>query len=65
MNCLVDPNIFLEILLNQTGRNKCETFLQNERGAAWVSDFSLHSVGGLLFRQKGIALITKYEALAA
>lgn len=52
MNYLVDTNVFLEILLSQAGRRKCEAFLQDEKGAAWISDFTLHSVGVLLFRQK-------------
>ena len=34
MNYLVDTNIFLEILLNQAGRKRCEAFLQGEKGAA-------------------------------
>ena len=34
MKYLVDTNIFLEILLNQGGRKKCEAFLQGEKGAA-------------------------------
>jgi hypothetical protein len=25
---------------------------QGEKGAAWISDFTLHSIGVLLFRQK-------------
>ena len=33
MNFLVDTNLFLEILLNQAGRKKCEAFLQGEKGA--------------------------------
>jgi predicted nucleic acid-binding protein len=52
MNYLVDTNIFLEILLGQAGRKKCEAFLLGEKGAAWISDFTLHSIGVLLFRQK-------------
>jgi len=32
MNYLVDTNIFLEILLGQAGRKKCEAFLQGENG---------------------------------
>jgi iron only hydrogenase large subunit-like protein len=43
MNYLVDTNVFLEILLSQAGRKKCEAFLQGEKGAAWISDFTLHS----------------------
>ena len=42
MNYLVDTNIFLEILLNQTGRKKCEAFLQGEKGAAWINQGTAH-----------------------
>ena len=52
MNYLVDTNVFLEILLGQAGWKKCEGFLLGEKGAAWISDFTLHSIGVLLFRQK-------------
>jgi uncharacterized protein len=62
MNYLVDTNIFLEILLNQKGRKTCETFLQVETGAAWISDFTLHSIGVLLFRQKRSELFDKFAA---
>ncbi|HEV7928412.1 MAG TPA: PIN domain-containing protein [Verrucomicrobiae bacterium] len=62
MNYLVDTNIFLEILLNQAGRKKCEAFLQGEKGAAWISDFTLHSIGVLLFRQKRTDLFDKFTA---
>ena len=37
MNYLVDTNLFLEILLNQAGRKKCEAFLQGEKGMASTS----------------------------
>lgn len=62
MNYLVDTNIFLEILLNQAGRKKCEAFLQGEKGAAWISDFTLHSIGVLLFRQKRPELFDRFAA---
>ncbi len=62
MNPLVDTNIFPEILLNQTGRKKCEVFLQGEKGAAWISDFTLHSIGVLLFRQKRPELFSRFAA---
>ena len=62
MNFLVDTNNFLEILLNQAGRTKCEAFLQSEPGAAWISDFTLHSIGVLLFRQKRTALFDQFVA---
>jgi hypothetical protein len=28
--------------------------LQGEQGAAWISDFTLHSIGVLLFRHEGV-----------
>ena len=62
MNFLVDTNPFLEILLNQAGRKKCEAFLQGDKGAAWISDFTLHSIGVLLFRQKRPELFDKFAA---
>jgi uncharacterized protein len=62
MNYLVDTNIFLEILLNQAGRRKCEAFLQGEKGAAWITDFTLHSIGVLLFRQKRPELFNRFAA---
>jgi predicted nucleic acid-binding protein len=62
MNYLVDTNIFLEILLNQSGRRKCETFLLGEKGAAWIFDFTLHSIGVLLFRQKRPELFDRFAA---
>jgi predicted nucleic acid-binding protein len=62
MNYLVDTNIFLEILLNQAGRKKCEAFLRGEKGAAWISDFTLHSIGVLLFRQKRPDLFDRFAA---
>jgi predicted nucleic acid-binding protein len=62
MNYLVDTNIFLEILLNQAGRKKCEAFLRGEKGASWISDFTLHSIGVLLFRQKRPELFDRFAA---
>jgi uncharacterized protein len=62
MNYLADTNVFLEILLNQAGRKKCEAFLQGEKDAAWISDFTLHSIGVLLFRQKRPELFDQFAA---
>ena len=62
MNYLVDTNIFLEILLDQSGRKTCEAFLQGEKSAAWISDFTLHSIGVLLFRQKRPELFDQFAA---
>ena len=47
---LVDTNIFLEILLNQDKKEDCKKFLENNNGELFISDFSLHSIGVILFR---------------
>jgi predicted nucleic acid-binding protein len=60
MNSLVDTNVFLEILLNQQGTKKCQDFLDKDAGAAWISDFSLHSIGVLLFRRGRAELFRKF-----
>ena len=62
MNSLVDTNIFLEILLNQSVSQKCKDLLDNDPGAAWISDFSLHSIGVLLFRRGRAELFRKFIA---
>ena len=38
------------------------TISQGEKGAAWISDFTLHSIGVLLFRQKRPALFDQFAA---
>ncbi len=62
MNSLVDTNIFLEILLNQPASQKCQDFLDQDAGAGWISDFSLHSIGVLLFRRGRAELYGKFVA---
>ena len=47
---LVDTNIFLEILLSQDRKEPCKTFLGDNIGHISISDFSLHSIGVILFR---------------
>ena len=49
---LVDTNIFLEILLNQTQKKQCKVFLSSNKNKISLSDFSLHSIGVILFRQE-------------
>jgi hypothetical protein len=41
---------------------KCEAFLLGEKGAAWISDFTLHSIGVLLFRQKRPEVFDRFAA---
>ncbi len=48
---LVDTNIFLEILLAQEKQAVCKRFLDAQIGQLYISDFSLHSIGVILFRQ--------------
>ena len=47
---LIDTNIFLEILLNQTKKDQCKEFLGSHIEELSISDFSLHSIGVILFR---------------
>ena len=49
---LLDTNIFLEIILNQSKKEDCKNFLFNNQRNLFISDFSLHSIGVILFRQK-------------
>jgi len=51
-NLLVDTNIFLEILLDQEKKEQCKSFLVNNIGRLFLSDFSLHSIGVILLRNK-------------
>ncbi len=47
---LVDTNVFLEILLKQEKKEDCKRFLSNNIGNLHITDFSLHSIGVILFR---------------
>ena len=49
MTYLVDTNIFLEILLSQERKDDCKSFLDENVGSLFISDFSLHSIGVILF----------------
>jgi predicted nucleic acid-binding protein len=50
VNCLIDTNVFLEILLGQPNKERCKQVLQDNSGAGSISDFSLHSIGVIAFR---------------
>ncbi|MCD6595484.1 PIN domain-containing protein, partial [bacterium] len=41
---------FLEILLMQTNKTNCKKFLNKYNGNLNITDFSLHSIGVILFR---------------
>ena len=47
---LVDTNVFLEILLKQDKKEDCKKFLNDNIGNLNITDFSLHSIGVILFR---------------
>ena len=49
---LLDTNIFLEILLGQSNKGKCKNFLVSNPDKIFISDFSLHSIGVILLRNK-------------
>jgi len=49
---LADTNIFLEVLLAGNKSEACKAFLARNSGKIHISDFSLHSIGVILFRQR-------------
>ena len=49
---LFDTNIFLEIMLSQEKSGDCKKALIDHIGYLFISDFSLHSIGVILFRHK-------------
>lgn len=56
---LVDTNIFLEIFLEQDRAGEAEEFLKNTpTEQLHISDFSLYSIGIILFRRR------KYDAFS-
>lgn len=53
MRFLVDTNVFLEILLEQERAEEAKKFLSHpEKYGLFLSDYSLHSIGILLFPKK-------------
>ncbi len=60
VNCLIDTNIFLEILLNQEKNEVCKAYLSQKIGKICMSDFSLHSIGVILFRYKKFDLFNTF-----
>lgn len=47
---LLDTNIFLEILLAQEKAAACKRIIVDHSGNIAISDFSLHSIGVILFK---------------
>lgn len=53
MKALIDTNILLEIFLDQEKADQARQLLdRSEEHEFFLSDFSLHSIGLLLFREK-------------
>ena len=62
MMYLFDTNIFLEILLSQEEARKCKKILSNRLGHISISDFTLHSIGVILFRLKKEEAFSQFAA---
>src|SRR5574341_2329195 len=57
---LIDTNVFLEILLTQERHEICKKFLDMNFGNLYISDFSLHSIGVILFRNGKEKIFQKF-----
>lgn len=57
---LIDTNVFLEILLKQGKRERCKKFLDENIGNLHVTDFSLHSVGVILYKYNRSDVFQKF-----
>ncbi len=57
---LFDTNIFLEILLSQDKSADCKKVLSESIGNIYISDFSLHSIGVILFRFKKVEVFENF-----
>lgn len=57
---LVDTNIFLEILLNQSKKEDCKDFLASNEGNLFITDFSLHSIGVILFKNNKEKVFSRF-----
>jgi predicted nucleic acid-binding protein len=57
---LFDTNIFLEILLSQEKSADCKQALVDNADCISISDFSLHSIGVILFRHKKEDVFNKF-----
>lgn len=47
---LIDINVFFEILLDQNKKEDCKAFIEKNLDRGYISDFSLYSIGIILFR---------------
>lgn len=60
MKYLADTNIFLEILLGQQNSAFCKEFLSDVKNEVFISDFSLHTIGVILFRESNYESYNKF-----
>lgn len=60
MMYLIDTNIFLEILLGQERKEASKSFLRKHSGELFISDFSLHSIGVVLYRLDRMDQFTRF-----
>jgi len=57
---LFDTNIFLEILLSQAKSERCKNLLNERVGNISITDFTLHSIGVILFHQNQEKTFTRF-----
>jgi predicted nucleic acid-binding protein len=61
MKLLLDTNIFLEIILEQDKTEDAKALLESAgENELFISDYSLHSIGLLLFRRKQHDIFQKF-----
>jgi predicted nucleic acid-binding protein len=60
MNFLFDTNIFLEVLLGQDKKDSCKRFLTDFNGTIFLSEFSVHSIGVILFKKEKYAFFDRF-----
>ncbi len=60
MEFLCDTNVFLEILLDQEKKVVCKKLLNDNIGSIYLSDFSLHSIGVILLKQKKLKIFDQF-----
>ena len=60
MQYLVDTNVFLEILLSDPRMAMCEEFIAEQGGSIYISDFSINSIGVILYRLHSLPLFERF-----
>jgi predicted nucleic acid-binding protein len=60
MAYLFDTNIFLEIFLDQNNKDRAKKLIANNLQDLNISDFSLHSIGIILLKEKKSEIFNKF-----